>query len=231
MPERTQDINTEQETTLIDTGYKKESDKIISNLTGISTKLPQIPSKGVLAVQNLNKETTLLEEGAIQVREQSIDNKVNPDFTTIKINQINSPIEVVEDNQEDVKITDIFLRSQYNAPIGVILMDPDKNILTAIWDPLKDGGTHGFTVKKGWTLQILVPDNSVLELTEYWSPRGYSDPKGQGVFGENILNDKIPEDSLPSEFTKYRNILKSTVNTLSKEREKQYPDVKIDPNL
>ena len=229
--EEVSDIQENTELKLQNTGYIQEKDTLISNLTNIPTVLPSISNIGVLAVQNLNKEATLLEEGAIQVREQSVDEKVNPDFSTIKINHINSPIEVIEDNKEDVKITDIFIRSQYNAPIGIILLRPDKNILTAIWDPLKDGGTHGFTIDKGWTLQILVPDNSVLELMEYWSPRGYSDPDGEGNYGEHILNDKVNESTLPDEFITRRNILKDTLNTISEEREKQYPNVKLDPNL
>jgi hypothetical protein len=184
-----------------------------SELTGVSTDL-LLTNQNVISVKNLKEIPSELKGGLITIWEQIINGELNPDVASIGA-RTNTPPEILKGESQ---CTQVFLTSRGNFPIGVVLMNPNKELITGIYDPLNHGGPQGFTVEAGWLVQTIIPTGGCLEFLDYWSPRGFCDPDLDGkLFGETALIE-IPEEELPSDFVEVRDNLERVVNAITQER-------------
>jgi hypothetical protein len=198
---------------------KLRTDTVTSELTGVSAILPPL-QEGLVRTRFLYDASNQMPKQWIDIWEQSINGELNPDVATIIAHE-STPVQIMTgDNQ----ITEILLRTNYDTPVGIVLMDPDGNVMYDIYDPLVDGGFQGFTIGKGWMMQMLVGDRSHLEFLDYWEPRGFCDPiDGEEsedevkVYGQTVLLEVEPHD-VPEEFARVRDALFVVINALTQKR-------------
>lgn len=198
---------------------KLRTDTVRSELTGVSAVLPPL-QEGLVRTKFLFSEPNQMPKQRIDIWEQSINGKLNPDVATIVAHE-STPVQIMAgDNQ----ITEILLRTHYDTPVGIVLMDPDGNVMYDIYDPLVDGGFQGFTIEKGWMMQMLVGERSQLEFLDYWEPRGFCDPVEEEqsgdvgkVYGQKVLIEVEPHD-VPEKFACVRDQLFVVINAITQRR-------------
>lgn len=188
------------------------------NLTGLTTELPKPPKCGFIKATAIHKEPSKAgEDDKIGIREFRIDGKVSPDIAYIVAGE-SFPVQIVND---DVKVSELLLGTNNNAPVGIILRDPDGNVTYSIYDPLTANGVDGYTISKGWMAQIIIGKGTVLELLDYWWPRGFSSRVHKDhkyyLYGE-LVEQEVDEADVPEEFKRVRNALSAYIDSVTKER-------------
>lgn len=156
-------------------------------------ELPQ--AKDLQVATRLLPEPSLMEEGKIVIREMLINGELNPDVALIEAST-NTPVQLYEGEGE---VTEIFYSTSDNNPIGVILMSPEGELSIQIFNPKTDGGQRGYSIKKGWTMQTIIPEGTTLTFLDYWSPKGFASPDGGKMYGENVLTE-VKDDSVLQKF-------------------------------
>ncbi len=147
-------------------------------------KSPSIPEVDkVQSVERLNPEPSQMEDGKIVIREMKINGELNPDIALIEAST-NTPVQVYQGEGE---VTEIFYSTTEDKPVGVILMTPEGEIKLHVYNPKTDGGQRGYSIKKGWKMQTVIPEGTSLTFFEYWSPRGFASQEGNKMYGEVAL--------------------------------------------
>ena len=129
-------------------------------------------------------EPSLMEDGKIVIREMKINGELNPDVALIEAST-NTPVQRYEGEGE---VTEIFYSTTDNKPVGIILMSPEGEISMQVYNPKTDGGQRGYSIKKGWTMQTIIPDGTTLTFLDYWSPKGFASQEGEKMYGEVTLS-------------------------------------------
>jgi len=144
----------------------------------------ELPQADKLQVATrLLPEPSLMEDGKIVIREMGINDGLSPDVALIEAST-NTPVQRYEGDGE---VTEIFYSTTNDKPVGVILMSPEGEISIQVYNPKTDGGQRGYSIKKGWTMQTIIPNGTTLTFLDYWSPKGFASPDGERMYGEVVL--------------------------------------------
>lgn len=191
------------------------------------TELPKTTKpQAVTRLYPENEEGTKMLDGKETIFEMKIDGEVNPDIAWIIAED--TPVERYDGEGEITEIlfksvkngTDIEIDEKYIPPvfmpIGVIFMSSEGKISLKVYNPNTDGGMRGFTVKKGETMQIIIPPEAELTFYEYWSPKGFCSPiDGDKLYGETVLKE-VEDVEVLNKFSKAREELDVYLKSISK---------------
>jgi hypothetical protein len=158
------------------------------------------------------KEKSTLKDGQIGITEMMIDYGIDPDIAYIEA-RTDTPIQRYEGDGEMI---DVFLDSgkvveefsegekKYSigerSPVGVILMSPNGDIELKYFDPREHGGARGYKITRGWTVQTIVPDGSILKFYDYWSPRGFASLNDDGEQYGNTVVIEVEDSEVVEKF-------------------------------
>ena len=141
--------------------------------------MPDFSKSGPLALTRLYDEPTKL--GEIDIYELSIG-RIERRVTDVAyiVARESSQVQRIKPSPEKlvveggVRVSEIFIGTNNDAPVGIVLMDPEGNVTTSIYDPLNPQGLAGYTLTEGWTAQIILGEGTELRFLDYWWPRGFS---------------------------------------------------------
>lgn len=198
------------------------------NPTRLTTYLPDFPESGPLALTRLNDVPTKL--GRTDIYELSIGGKCVPDVAYIVARE-SSQVQRIKPSPEKlvveggVRVSEIFIGTNNDAPVGIVLMDPEGNVTTSIYDPLNPQGLAGYTLTEGWTAQIILGEGTELRFLDYWWPIGFSYSLHQNrnskalprIHGE-LVEEEVLEKDVPEQFSVARDNLKTKIDALTNER-------------
>lgn len=171
----------------------------------------------------LNQEDSTLEDGLIKITEFKIPGEEN-DIALIKA-RTNTPIQrykgdglVTEIFYNSIQVgTDIYdEKGEYiNAvprKIGVILMSPEGEISTFVYDPTIHGGSlRGYQITNGWRMQTIVPDGVEFTFLDDWTPKGFNSLTEDGeYYGEKVLVTEEDENII----TKFKSAKEELMQSL-----------------
>lgn len=205
------------------TGYNWVSgdpEHFVSEMTGEPAVVPPAID-GVVRTRFLFESPNKLPGYDISIREQTINDLLSPDVATIVLNE-STPVQMMTGENQ---ITEIFISTLLNVPIGIVLMDPSGRVFYDVYDPLVDGGPHGYTISKDWMMQTIVGDGGWLQYLDYWNPRGYCEPvvpsdssqEGSKTYGETVVVEVKPED-VPESFLQIRSSLQVVIDSITRSR-------------
>lgn len=98
-------------------------------------------------------------------------------------------------------------------PIGIILMSPDGEITTYIYNPNTDGGPRSYSITKDWRMQTVIPNGTELRFYDHWSPKGFNN-KGTTLryYGYEVL----PDETDPAILKKFKQAREELMAYLTK---------------
>lgn len=171
----------------------------------------RIESKQIQTVRNILKPSGQLGEKQIFVREMTLNEKPPEDNLTngediafIRALE-NTAIQRYEGEgtvteimwdcfvigSESEETEDHKYVPKQRAPIGVILMSPEGEISTLIYDPRTDGGPRKYSISKNWRMQTIILPGTELQFYDHWSPKGFNNPgKKARYHGYEVLPDE-----------------------------------------
>jgi len=152
-------------------------------------------------------EPTKIENMTIQ--EMKINGELSPDIALIETPG-NTPVQRYDG---EGNLTDIFYSTTDNKPIGVILMSPEGEVALKVYNPKTDGGQRGYSITKGWTVQIIVPEGTTLKFFDYWSPKGFTEKEGDKMYGETV-EYTVKDEKIVEKFKEAEKELKEYMRTL-----------------
>ncbi|MHC1716289.1 MAG: hypothetical protein AB9915_00105 [Candidatus Dojkabacteria bacterium] len=159
----------------------------------------------------LYPELNTMEDGKILLEEMKINGELNPDVTKIDAS-VDTHVQIYEG---DGKITEVFYSTKDNKPVGLILMSPEGEISLKSYNPLTDGGPRGFSIEKGWSMQFIIPEGTVLTFYEYWYPKGYCVKTEDGKsYGETMEKD-VTDEAVLKKFKEARLELLASLKAIS----------------
>jgi hypothetical protein len=190
-----------------------------------------IESSKIQTVRNIFKPSGQLGEKQIFVREMTINAKAREDNLTFgedvafiraqedthvqryegegTVTEIMLDCFVIDSEREETADQKYVPRQR--APIGVILMSPEGQISTYIYDPRTDGGPRKYSVTKNWRMQTIILPGTELQFYDHWSPKGFNNPGVEKrYYGFEVLPDE--EDVLI--LKKFKDARKELMNHL-----------------
>jgi hypothetical protein len=189
------------------------------------------PATEVQKVQHILKPSGQLGEKQIFVREMAInekppeDNLTNGEDIAFIRAQENTTVQryegdgVVTEIMFDCFVIDSEIEEtedhkyvpKQRAPIGVILMSPEGEISTLIYDPRTDGGPRKYSVTKNWRMQTIILPGTELQFYDHWSPKGFNNP---GVEKRYYGYEVLPDEEDVTILKKFKDARKELMNHL-----------------